>query len=65
MLTIENLPARLVIVQGTGDRVYEVQSVWVGRFPDEPRHVERAALLVSHFEARLRVLGGRKRFNED
>ncbi len=63
LLTIENWPARLVIVQGTGDRVYEVQSVWVGRFPDEPWHVERAALLVSHFEARLRVLGGRKKID--
>ncbi len=62
-ITIENWPARLVIVQGTGDRVYEVASVWVGRFPDEPWHVERAALLVSHFEARLRVLGGRKKIN--
>ncbi len=63
LLTIENLPARLVIVEGTGDRVYEVRSVSVGRFPDEPRHVERAALLVSHFEARLRVLGGRKKID--
>ena len=61
--TIENWPAGLVIVQGTGDRVYEVESVWVGRFPDEPWQVERAALLVSHFEARLRVLGGRKQIN--
>ncbi len=61
--TIENWPAELVIVQGTGDRVYEVESVWVGRFPDEPWQVERAALLVSHFEARLRVLGGRKQIN--
>ena len=61
--TIENWPARLVIVQGKDDRVYEVQSVWVGRFPSQPQHVERAALLVSHFEARLRVLGGRKQIN--
>ena len=61
--TSENWPAELVIVQGTGDRVYEVESVRVGRFPDEPWQVERAALLVSHFEARLRVLGSRKKIN--
>ena len=63
LLTIENFPAELVIVQGTGNRVYEVESVWVGRFPEQPQHVERAALLVSHFEARLRVLGSRKQVN--
>jgi hypothetical protein len=63
LLTIESCPAELVIVQGTGDRVYEVESVWVGRFPDQPQHVERAALLVSHFEAQLRVLGARKQVN--
>ncbi len=63
LLTIENWPGELVVVRGTGDRVYEVQSVWVGRFRDEQEHVARAALLVSHFEARLRVLGARKRIN--
>ena len=63
LLTIENWPGELVIVQGTGDRVYEVESVWLGRFPQEPWHVERAALLVSHFEARLLVLGARKQIN--
>ena len=60
MLTIEHWPAGLVIVRGQGDRVYEVESAWVGRFPEAPEHVARAALLVSHFEARLRVLGARK-----
>lgn len=64
LLTIENWPAELVIVRGTGGRVYEVESAWVGRFPDAPEHVERANLLVSQFEARLRVLGARKKFNE-
>ena len=52
-----------VVVRGDGDQVYAVQSVWVGRFPDESEHVARAALLVSHFEARLRVLGARKQIN--
>jgi len=63
LLTVEDLPGELVIVGGTGDAVYEVESVWVGRFPQQPWQVERAALLVSHFEARLRVLGARKRIN--
>ncbi len=63
LLTIENWPGELVIVGGTGNRVYEVESVWVGRFPQEPWQVERAALLVSHFEARLLVLGARKQIN--
>ena len=62
--TIEGWPARVVISHGCGGQVYEITEVSVGRFPDNPERVERGAALIKAFEARLRKLGARKKFNE-
>lgn len=64
LLTIENWPGQLVIARGTGGSVYRVVSAQVGRFPDAPENAERAKLLVSKFEQRLKVLGARRQFND-
>ena len=65
--TIEGWPAGLVIRRGaSGGRggVYDVEDVWVGRFPDDPARVARGEALVKAFRKHLKRLGAQDWFND-
>jgi hypothetical protein len=68
--TIEGWPAGLVIRRGEGGgrggrgEVYDVEDVWVGRFPDDPARVARAEALVRAFRKHLERLGAQDWFND-
>jgi hypothetical protein len=62
--TIEDWPGELVIRRARGQRVYEIESVSVGRFPSEPQRRDRAEALVKAFENHLEAFGRKTWFNE-
>jgi hypothetical protein len=63
--TIEAWPAGLVIRRGEGGgEVYEIEEVWVGRFPQDPARVKRAEALVKAFKKHLKRLGAQDWFND-
>ena len=63
--TIESWPGRLVIRRAGGGKVYKIEKVWIGRFPEEPQRVARAEKLVEAFEKELKRLGALVWFNDE
>ncbi len=63
--TIESWPGRLVIRRAGRGRVYEIEEVWIGRFPKEPQRVARSDKLVDAFEKELERLGALVWFNDE
>lgn len=62
--TLEAWPGTLSIRRVEGPKVYEIEEVRVGEFPEYPAHVKRCERLVKEFEKQLRILGAQKWFNE-
>jgi hypothetical protein len=62
--TVENWPGTLVIRQAPGAEVYEVAEASIGRFPDDPKRIERAEKLVKAFKRHLKRLGDQAWFND-
>lgn len=62
--TVEQWPGRLVIRRAGEGKVYEIEEIWLGRFPQEKVQQQRAEKLVKAFEKELKRLGGIEWFNE-
>ena len=62
--TVEDYPGEVVIRRVDGPSVYAAEA-WIGRFPNEPRHAERAQKLVEEIDKELRRLGEQRWFREE
>jgi len=62
--SIEDWPGELVIRRVDGDRVYEVESVSLGRFPSDPHRQQRSEALVKAFQEHLEAFGRKRWFNQ-